>query len=111
MPITVPGKRSRTAAAMTCAVEWRRVSRSSLMAVRAKWSADYTKGLGARLNSAESLETGRDIVPAQRSLVERRLHVGVDREHDREVVRLGNDRLAPRRATTAVGVVGVIGAE
>src|SRR6267143_331072 len=93
MPITVPGKRSRTAAAMTCAVEWRRVSRSSLMAVRAKWSADYTKGLGVRLNGAKSLETGRDIVPAQRSLVERRLHVGMHLEHDRELVRQGSDLL------------------
>jgi len=69
------------------------------MAVRAKWSADYTKGLGARLNSAESLETGRDIVPAQRSLVERRLHVGVDLEHDRELMRQGNDRRAPGLAS------------
>src|SRR6202171_2251070 len=101
MPITVPGKRSRTAAAITCAVEWRKVSRSSLMAVRAKWSADYTKGLGARLNGAESLETGRDVVPAQRSLVERRLDVRMDLEDDRELVRQGNDRRAPGLASKA----------
>src|ERR1700682_3020430 len=102
MPITVPGKRSRTAAAITCAVEWRRVSRSSLIAVRAKWSADYTKGPGARLNGAESLEAGRDIVPAQRSLVERCLHVGMHLEHDRELVRQGNDRRAPGLASKAL---------
>src|SRR4030088_811194 len=101
MPITVPGKRSRTAAAITCAVEWRKVSRSSLMAVRAKWSADYTKGLDARLNGAESLEAGRDIVPAQRALVERRLHVRMHLEHDRELVRQGNDRHRPALATKA----------
>ena len=69
------------------------------MAVRAKWSADYTKGPGARLNGAESLETGRDIVPAQRSLVERRLHIRMDLEHDRELVRQGNDRRAPGLAS------------
>src|SRR5437763_13488580 len=102
MPITVPGKRSRTAAAITCAVEWRRVSRSSLMAVRAKWSADYTKGLGPRLNGAQSQEAGRNIVPAQRSLVERRLHVGMHLEHDRELVRQGNDWRAPGLATKAL---------
>src|SRR6202171_4521914 len=107
MPITVPGKRSRTAAAITCAVEWRKVSRSSLMAVRAKWSADYTKGLGARLNGAESLETGRDVVPAQRSLVERRLDVRMDLEDDRELVRQGNDRRAPGLASKALLADGV----
>jgi hypothetical protein len=69
------------------------------MAVRAKWSADYTKGLGGRLNSAESLETGRDIVPAQRSLVERCLDVGMHLEDDRELVRQGNDRRAPGLAS------------
>src|SRR3982074_3303847 len=102
MPITVPGKRSRTAAAITCAVEWRRVSRSSLMAVRAKWSADYTNGLGARLNGAQSLEAGRDIVPAQRALVERGLHVRVHLEHDRELVRQRNDRRASGLAPKAL---------
>jgi hypothetical protein len=72
------------------------------MAVRAKWSADYTKGLGARLNGAQSLETGRDIVPAQRSLVERRLHVGMDLEHDRELMRQGNDRRTSGLASQAL---------
>jgi hypothetical protein len=72
------------------------------MAVRAKWSADYTKGLGVRLNGAKSLETGRDVVPAQRSLVERRLHVGMHLEHDRELVRQGNDRRAPGLASKAL---------
>ena len=48
-----------------------------------------------RLNGAKSLETGRDVVPAQRSLVERCLHVGMYLEHDRELVRQGNDRRAP----------------
>jgi hypothetical protein len=69
------------------------------MAVRAKWSADYTKGLVGRLDSAESLETGRDIVPTQRSLVERCLNVRMDLEHDRKLVRQGNDWRAPGLAS------------
>ena len=69
------------------------------MAVRAKWSADYTKGLGARLNGAKSLETGRDIVPAQRSLVERGLDVGMNLKHDGQLMRQGNDRRAPGLAS------------
>ena len=72
------------------------------MAVRAKWSADYTKGLGVRLNGAKSLKAGRDVVPAQRSLVERCLHVGMDREHHRELVRQGNDGRAPGLASKAL---------
>jgi hypothetical protein len=72
------------------------------MAVRAKWSADYTKGLGGRLNGAKSLEAGRDIVPAQRSLVERCLHVGMYLEHYRELVRQGNDRRAPGLTSKAL---------
>jgi hypothetical protein len=88
------------------------------MAVRAKWSADYTKGPEGRLNGAESLETGRDIVPAQRSLVERRFHVRVDLEHDRELVRQGNDRrasglasktLLPDRVNGATANAAVLG--
>jgi len=71
------------------------------MAVRAKWSADYTKGLGVGLNGAKSLEAGRDIVPAQRSLVERRLHIGMYLEHHRELVRQGNDWRAPGLASKA----------
>jgi len=65
------------------------------MAARAKWSADYTKGVAVRLNGAESLETGRDIVPAHRSLVERRLHVRMHLENDRELVRQGDNWCAP----------------
>jgi hypothetical protein len=72
------------------------------MAVRAKWSADYTKGVGVPLDGAESLEAGRDIVPAQRSLVERRLHIGMYLEHHRELVRQGNDRRAPGLASKAL---------
>src|SRR2546425_7007918 len=92
MPITVPGKRSRTAAAITCAVECRRTSRFSLMAAPKKGSADYTEGIGERLNGAKTLEPGRDVLPAERSVVERRLDVGMDLEDDRELVRQGNDR-------------------
>jgi len=36
-----------------------------------------------RLNGAQALETGWDVVPTQRSLVERRLDVGMDLEYDR----------------------------
>ena len=69
------------------------------MAFRAKWSADYTKGLVGRLDRAESLKTSRDIVPAQRSLVERCLDVRMDLKDDRKLVRQGNDRRAPGLAS------------
>src|SRR3989442_10013813 len=97
MPITVPGKRSRTAAAITCAVEWRRVSRASLMPCPSRGSADYTGRVGgepAGLNRSESLETGRDVFPAEGSVVERGLDVPVDLKDERELMRQGNDRRA-----------------
>src|SRR3989454_7454875 len=97
MPITVPGKRSRTAAAITCAVEWRRVSRSSLMPCPSRGAADYTERVGgepAGLNRSESLETGRDVFPAEGPVVERGLDVPVDLKDERELMRQGNDRRA-----------------
>ena len=45
--------------------------------------ADYTKGPRTRLNGAQTLQTGRDVIPADRSLVERGLDVRMDLEHDR----------------------------
>src|SRR3989442_7134397 len=97
MPITVPGKRSSTAGAITCAVGWRRVSRSSLMPCRSRGAADYTERVGgepAGLNRSESLETGRDVFPAEGSVVERGLDVPVDLKDERELMRQGNDRRA-----------------
>src|SRR2546425_6577097 len=97
MPVTVPGKRSSTAAAITCAVEWRRVSRSSLMPCPSRGAADYTERVGgepAGLNRSESLETGRDVFPAEGSVVERGLDVPVDLKDERELMRQGNDRRA-----------------
>src|SRR2546428_9418699 len=94
MPITVPGKRSRTAAAITCAVEWRRVSRSSLMPCPSRGAADYTERVGgepAGLNRSESLETGRGVFPAERSVGQRGLEVPVDFKGGRELVRQGDD--------------------
>src|SRR3989442_11117855 len=95
MPMTVPGKRSRTAAAMTCAVEWRNVSMSSLMADPEKGSADYTKGARMRLTGAQSLETDRNVLPPEAPVIERRLDVPMDLKNDGELVRQGNDRRAP----------------
>src|SRR2546421_5941094 len=110
MPMTVPGKRSRTAAAITWAVEWRRVSRSSLMADPSQGAAHYTERVGtepAGLDSAESLQTGGDVLPAEGSVVERGLDVPVDLEHERELMRQGNDRCAPCLTSEALLPVGV----
>jgi len=79
------------------------------MAVRAKRSADYTEGLGGRLNGAESLETGRDVFPAKRSVVERGLDVPMDLEHQRELMRQGNDGRATGLASKALLTAGVYG--
>src|SRR2546427_12818503 len=95
MPITVPGKRSSTAAAITCAVEWRRVSRSSLMPCPSRGAADYTERAGgepAGLNRSESLETGRDVFPAERLVVERGPDVPVGLEDERGAQRPGGCR-------------------
>src|SRR2546428_10309103 len=97
MPITVPGKRSSTAAAITCAVEWRRVSRSSLMPCPSRGAADYTERVGgepAGLNGSEALETGRDVFPAEGSVVERGLAVPGDLEGRRELLRHRDGRAA-----------------
>src|SRR2546423_3043289 len=110
MPITVPGNRSRTAAAITCAVEWRRVSRSSLMAHLSRGAADYTERPGTEpsgLDGAESLKTSRDVFAAEASVVKRRLDVPVDLEHEGELVRQGKDRRAPGLATKALLPAGV----
>src|SRR2546430_17639602 len=58
--------------------------------------ADYTNGLGTRLDGAQTLKAGRDVVPAQSLLVERRLDIRMDLEDDRQLVRQGNDRRPPR---------------
>lgn len=71
------------------------------MAALKKESADYTKGFGSRLNGAETLEAGRDVFPAQRSLVERCLDIGMDLEDDRKLVRQGNDRRSPGLSSKA----------
>src|SRR2546422_9722274 len=104
MPITVPGKRSRTAAAITCAVEWRRVSRSSLMPCPSRGAADYTERVGgepAGLNRSESLETGRGGFPAEGSVVERGLDVPVGLKGERERMRQGDGRRAMGRTAEA----------
>ena len=108
--MTVPGKRSSTAAAITWAVEWRRVSRSSLMADPLQGAAHYTERVGterAGLDGAEPLQTGRDVFPAERAVVERRLDVPVDLEHQRELMRQGNDRCAPSLTSKALLPIGV----
>ena len=56
--------------------------------------ADYTNGLGTRLDGAQTLKAGRDVVPAQSLLVERRLDVPMDLKHERELMRQGNNRRA-----------------
>src|SRR5260370_2735999 len=112
MPITVTGKRSRTAAAMTWAVEWRRVSRSSLIAAP-EGAADYTERVRrerAGLNCPESLEAGRDVFPTERSVIERCFDVAMDLEHERELMRQGNDGRATGLASKAFLPIGVHGA-
>src|SRR5438270_12200541 len=79
------------------------------MAAPQKGSADYTEGLGERLDGAKTLETGRDIIPAEGSVVERRLDVGMDLEDDRELVRQGNDRRPAGLASKPFLPVGVDG--
>jgi len=59
--------------------------------------ADYTERVGterAGLNGSESLKTGRDVFSAEGPVVERRLDVPMDLEHERELMRQGNDRRA-----------------
>src|SRR3984893_3007742 len=105
MPISVPGNRSRTAAAITCAVEWRRVSRSSLMADPSRGAADYTERVGrgrSGLNGSESLKTGRDVFSAEGLVIKRRLPVPMDLEDERELMRQGNDRRATGLASKAL---------
>src|SRR5256886_15448834 len=63
--------------------------------------ADYTNGLGTRLDGAQTLKAGRDVVPAQSLLVERRLDIRMDLEDDRQLVRQGNDRRSPRLPSKA----------
>src|SRR2546427_3303882 len=97
MPMTVPGKRSSTAAAITCAVEWRRVSRSWLMAHPLRVGPIIRSELereGTGLDRPQPLQTGRDVLPAEGSVVERGLDVPVDLKHERELMRQGNDRRA-----------------
>jgi len=79
------------------------------MAVPEKESADYTEGLGLRLNGAQTLETGRDVLPAKGSIVQGRLDVRVDLEDDRKLVRQGNDRRSPGLTSKAFLPVGVDG--
>src|SRR2546425_1904774 len=113
MPITVPGKRSSTAAAITWAVEWRRVSRSSLMLHPSRGGADYTERVRTErtwLDGSESLQTGRDVFPAEGSVIERRLDVPVDLKHERELVRQGNDGRAPGLTSKALFAARVHGA-
>src|SRR2546428_10341275 len=110
MPITVPGKRSRTAAAITCAVEWRRVSRSSLMPCPSRGAADYTERVGgepAGLNRSESLETGRGVFPAEGSVVERGLAVPGGLEDEGGLMRPGDD--PPAMGLTAKGLPSATG--
>ncbi len=64
----------------------------------------------AGLNRPESLETGRDVFPAERSVVERRLDVPMDLEHERELVRQGKDGRATGLASKAFLPIGVHGA-
>ncbi len=62
-----------------------------------KGAADYTERVGrdrARLNGPESLKTGRDVFSAEGPVVERRLDVPMDLEHEGELMRQGNDRRA-----------------
>jgi hypothetical protein len=80
------------------------------MAVPEKESADYTERLEARLNSAKTLKTGRDVLPAKRSIVERGLDIRMDLEDDRELVRQGNDRRSPGLTSQAFLPVWVHGA-
>jgi hypothetical protein len=97
---------------MTCAVEWRRVSRSSLIAAP-EGAADYTERVRrerAGLNCPESLEAGRDVLPAEGSVVERGLDVTMDLEDEGELMRQRNDGRSTGLASKAFLPVRVHGA-
>lgn len=64
----------------------------------------------ADLNRAESLESGRNILPAERSVVERRLDVPMDLEHERELMRQRNDGRATGLASKAFLPIRIHGA-
>src|SRR5438270_9451129 len=57
--------------------------------------ADHTKAVGVRLNGAQALQTRRDVLPSETSVVERGLDIPMDLENDRELMRQGNDGRAP----------------
>src|ERR1700704_275280 len=52
------------------------------------------EGCCCRLNGAQPLKTGRDIFPAEGSVVERGLDVSMNLKHEGELMRQGNDRRA-----------------
>src|ERR1700694_405514 len=75
--------------------------------------ADYTERVGterAGLNRPEALKTGWDVFPAKGSVVERRFDVPMDLEHERELMRQGNDRRATGLTSKALFPAGVQGA-
>ena len=75
-----------------------------------KGGADYTERVGTkgtRLDRPQPLQTGRDVFPAEDSVVERRLHVPVDLKHERELMRQGNDRRATGLTAKALLTAGV----
>src|SRR5437879_10473328 len=70
--------------------------------------ADYTERVGTEgtgLDRPQPLQTGRDVLPAEGAVVERRLDVPVDLKHERKLMRQGNDRratgLTPKTLFTA----------
>jgi hypothetical protein len=76
-------------------------------------AADYTERVGterAGLDRAESLKTGRDVFPAEASVIERRLDIPMDLENQRELMRQGNDRRATGLTSKALFPAWVDGA-
>jgi hypothetical protein len=76
-------------------------------------AADYTERVGterAGLNGSEALKTRWDVFPPEGSVVERRLDVPMDLEHEGKLMRQGNDRRATGLASEALFPVRVNGA-
>src|SRR6266576_780577 len=67
--------------------------------------ADYTERVGRErsgLNGSQALQTRRDVLPAEGSVVERCLDIPMDLEHERKLMRQGNDRRAPGLTSKAL---------
>src|SRR5919108_2747534 len=107
MPFPAPENSPTTAAAITCAVEWRRVSRSSLMAVPQKGQPIIRRVLVSALTGLKALQPGGNVFPSEAAIVEKRLDVCVHLKNHGGLMRQGNDRRSSSLTSEALLPAGV----